>query len=875
MNTQKLFNAEFKIKSLSMSFNFDREVEDTIQKYCNAAKIMQFGSLTQWEETNSRLEWAADDALHFVENNPVSYNCAPGNSQYWHKFAELLHDVYRTSEADAADFLISDEADKCNKLGDEAEKRGNKADEVLCNPGRRHSSTLEALEDESQEAHELAAYMYEEGTKYNDMAEALAEAVENIEALVENVDAMAELMAEWDRLKDEEAAEVLAAIRAEKQAQEVKPAHVQDDETAIAAHFEDLAANAPAEDVEAVKPQKDTKEWPEGLKVTENEYIFGRVGKSAWVNYIVVSEYMNDNTPQIFIQHHGPQKNAIKYLCDNLSVEVQRGRTCHWNKEKTMWEGRLFLYNGTNDDGSLNIIACARMTTARRDKMAELLLNAWWSRSDLNPRNYTHRHAAALPAPAEAAVETVEATAAAEVVPVAEDLTACAPASQKTEQKPTTPSVKKFNWDDVPEDEQHHEPDFYKGIKKIAEESKMEYIDAYKLSADSMAEVMNEQPDVWRGVVPGVFLWLEDTGLKQDSAQNIGGVIDEFVYCNGKKDYLHKRLAMVEKIIDCTDEDLQLLKYCDELPEGCSRGGGRCDDEEAQARALEVMQKTNSKAAREKYYSYWFTCVTMLRSKNYCVFIDAEGYTWCRYVLLLPSWREMFADEVQKAEEAERQRKEAEAADEFLQEVKAQMAYTADCDKIRPYMVADLSSLELHDRQGRQNGRRKNIMAVLRHYFPGQKFGVKYRYASHNDIEISWIDGPTVEEVEKCCNWSIFCDTWRHFDGMDDSWDYGSRKFTEFAEKYGGGQLDRIEFERGFNSSRRAEVEEHVRELFTACGVEVHEYHQSTAEFRQIVSAVHQQYGQQAADFAGRYYWLSVCDVARAIMYTNADKLAA
>ena len=422
-------------------------------------------------------------------------------------------------------------------------------------------------------------------------------------------------------------------------------------------------------------------------------------------------------------------------------------------------------------------------------------------------------------------------------------------------------------------------PEFYQDIKRVAEQNRMEYIEAFRISADQMKTLQAQEPDMWHKFVPGVLLWLDDCGMKMDSANNIGGVIETM---NNGGDHIHSRLAMVEKIIDCTDEDLQLFNYSAGLPEGCTRGGSRCEDEKAAAAARELMNKqyimpAEREAARKKYYNYFFSLVTMYRSENYCLFIDAEGYNWCRYILLLPSWRNMYAAELKAVEEAERRREEEAAADAFLAEVKAQIKYESDCARIRPWMVADLSSYELNDRQGRQNGRRRNIMAALRHFFPNQKFSVAYRYASHDELEIRWTDGPTAEEVEKCCNWSIFCDCWHSFDGMDDSWDFGNRKYTDFAQQYGGGHLDEIKFDRNFSADRTEATNAAARDLLASCGITATEngVHQSSPEYMNVWSAISNRYGKAVAEWLNAWSWLDSYAIGLSIMANNADRLAA
>lgn len=469
------------------------------------------------------------------------------------------------------------------------------------------------------------------------------------------------------------------------------------------------------------------------------------------------------------------------------------------------------------------------------------------------------------------------------------DTTPAATASTPSQSKTATPSpVKKsVNWDELTEEERHPMPEFYTDLRDLARSHNQECAATYRLAAEIIDDSLTKNPDAWRDFIPGMFLNLDDCGLKMDGANHIGAAISEMVYSdqpkawNDGKSGVTPRLCMIEKIIDCTDEDLQLFEYNNDLPEGCALGGGRCDDDEAQARALARMREKyimpkEREAAEQKYYSYFFTLVTMYRSTNYCVFIDAEGFSWCRYLLFLPSWRTMYAADVQAAVEKEQRRQEEAAADRLIEETNALLKYNADCDRLRPYMVADLSALQLNDRQGRQNGRRRNILSALRHFFPGQKFSVKYRWSSHDEIEITWTDGPTQEEVENCCNWSIFCDTWRHFDGMTDSTSTGDRKFTNFAQQYGGGFLNEISFDRYYSEARSESAKATARDILAAHGIAPDSgAHQTADEYPAIWNDIANRYGRHVADWLHNWSWLDTYAISRAILANNADRPAA
>lgn len=195
-------------------------------------------------------------------------------------------------------------------------------------------------------------------------------------------------------------------------------------------------------------------------------------------------------------------------------------------------------------------------------------------------------------------------------------------------------------------------------------------------------------------------------------------------------------------------------------------------------------------------------------------------------------------------------------------ELKKQLKYKSDCDKLRPYMVADLSHLPLNDRTGRQTGRRRNILAALAGLFPGQKFGVRYAYGSQkSDVEIYWTDGPTVAEVEKSCNWSVFCDSWQRLDPYTDYVDRGTRQFIDFAEQYGGGYLDCITFSREYNTFFFNECREYANSLFESLGLDPRgKYHRDTEEYYNIRNS-----SPYLQCNTVSLYWLQVATVAEIV----------
>lgn len=75
----------------------------------------------------------------------------------------------------------------------------------------------------------------------------------------------------------------------------------------------------------------------------------------------------------------------------------------------------------------------------------------------------------------------------------------------------------------------------------------------------------------------------------------------------------------------------------------------------------------------------------------------------------------------------------------------------------------------------------KNIRIELKELFPKTKFSIKSScFAGGDNINVSWVDGPTVEEVNKI----ISKYEEGHYDGMNDIYEYNTDR--SFNDEYGG-----------------------------------------------------------------------------------------
>lgn len=169
------------------------------------------------------------------------------------------------------------------------------------------------------------------------------------------------------------------------------------------------------------------------------------------------------------------------------------------------------------------------------------------------------------------------------------------------------------------------------------------------------------------------------------------------------------------------------------------------------------------------------------------------------------------AEEARKAEE-ERKRKEEEEerkAAEALREIIAK--WEGKLKTVTPaagwYEAPDASYLAAV---------KYNIKKMLNEYFPGVKFNISLRTKLWSaSAEISWVDGPTVDEVEDVKELSFFIS---HYHVCDPYEDYGhdeEKKSTRaWREKFGQISDDRFKFTRTFSEFGKAEVMAKIYEVF-------------------------------------------------------------
>lgn len=387
-----------------------------------------------------------------------------------------------------------------------------------------------------------------------------------------------------------------------------------------------------------------------------------------------------------------------------------------------------------------------------------------------------------------------------------------------------------------------------KELERVCKENGFPIIEAFQTAADAIAEDMAKNPDAINNVAPGWLMWLHDCGFKCCN-DTIGSVIRETAWeeVNNADYALKRRLYLIEAVVDMTDEDLQLFPYGHQVPDGAGRGGSRWYGKGSPD--LAIWKKAGK--PEKDFYDQFVGLVTLLRSPHYCLAIDPEGHDYCRYIMMLPNWREIFADDYADAIQEMKAEKEAEQAAELQRQAAAALEYSRDCAKIESW-CKPVDGLP-RNKQTAAAGR--NIKNVLSHLFPGLKFKVSHAGGWGDHFTVQWEDGPTVQTVENACNWSVFCGWVASFDGMTDSDVSHSAAFTRFAKTYGGEHLSDIQFSRSQSQATCAELVEFVRQRLTAAGIDPEkDYNERDPEAARILSAFP---GLISDDSRRGWYWIN------------------
>lgn len=305
----------------------------------------------------------------------------------------------------------------------------------------------------------------------------------------------------------------------------------------------------------------------------------------------------------------------------------------------------------------------------------------------------------------------------------------------------------------------------------------------------------------------GGFFWADNSGLKCDGGR---GLFEELHALNYYTHAAEKpaRLCCVGQIINVSEADFARPDLADELVTRHNLQGF--------CRSEDVDEEHNKYNYNPEEWATFYTVGALVVSPSGKYYlIDSEGYDYARYIYVPIEWPVMFADEVESikaAEEARKAEEERQAAEEKAQRL---ADYRTRCAKWLPLM----RNVEEMEQDGKatarkiDNARKANILVMCSAAFPGVKFSVSVRRGWGADFDLTWTDGPTVEEFEAKTDLDLFCRSRDTFNGWDDSTDVIFSEFCEFADLTMGRNGGDIKARREMSDEARAAL---LADIFAA-----------------------------------------------------------
>lgn len=362
-------------------------------------------------------------------------------------------------------------------------------------------------------------------------------------------------------------------------------------------------------------------------------------------------------------------------------------------------------------------------------------------------------------------------------------------------------------------------PAYYKTFGKDtteAAEAKAREIIAEKEAARQRTKYAQhaQEADRLEGVpAVGGFFWADNSGLKCDGGR---GLFEELHALNYYTDAQNTpaRLCCVEQIIKVSEADFARSGLADELVTRHNLQGF--------ARSEDVDEDDNDyNNDPEKLATFYTVGALVVSPSGKYYLIDSEGYNYARYIYVPIEWPVMLADEVASIKAAEEARKAAEERQAAEEKAQRLAQYRARCAKWS-HLMQDVRPLEADPKTtSRQlmNARKANILAMCRAAFPGVKFSLKVRHGWGADFDLTWTDGPTVEEFNNKTDISLFCRCRDTFNGWDDSTGVDYAEFADFARLTMGSNGGDIKTERVMSDEARAEILAQIYEAVPAANV--------------------------------------------------------
>lgn len=298
----------------------------------------------------------------------------------------------------------------------------------------------------------------------------------------------------------------------------------------------------------------------------------------------------------------------------------------------------------------------------------------------------------------------------------------------------------------------------------------------------------------------GGFFWADNSGLKCDGGRGLYKELHALTYYTDAQN-APARLCCVGQIINVSEEDFARPDLADELVTRHNlQGFARSEDVDE--------DDTTYHNDPEKLGTFYTVGALVVSPSGKYYLIDSEGYNYARYIYVPIEWPVMLADEVasvKAAEEARKAEEEHQAAEEKAQRL---AEYRKRCAKWLPLM----RNVEQMEQDGTatarkiDNARKANIVAMCAAAFPGVKFSVSVRRGWGADFELTWTDGPTVEEFNAKTDLNLFCSRRDTFNGWDDSTDVDYAEFADFARLTMGSNGGDIKTSREMSDEARAEL---------------------------------------------------------------------
>lgn len=345
---------------------------------------------------------------------------------------------------------------------------------------------------------------------------------------------------------------------------------------------------------------------------------------------------------------------------------------------------------------------------------------------------------------------------------------------------------------------------FGKATTEAAEAKAREIIDEKEAARQRTKYAEHAQEaDRLEGVpAVGGFFWADNSGMKCDGGR---GLFEELHAINYYTDAQNApaHLCCVAQVFNVSEADFARPGLADELVTRHNLQGF--------ARSEDVDDSEDMNAVYndpEKLATFYTVGALVVAPSGKYYLIDSEGYDYARYIYVPIEWPVMLADEVasiKAAEEARKAEEERQAAEEKAQRL---AKYRARCAKWS-HLMRNVEKMEQDGTATARkidNARKANILAMCTAAFPGVKFSVSVRRGWGADFDLTWTDGPTVEEFNERTDLNLFCSRRDTFNGWDDSTGVDYAEFADFARLTMGSNGGNIKTAREMSDEARTEL---------------------------------------------------------------------